>query len=1110
MNRRYISGGFVACLLHSFIFAQSDQAIQKQYSFQYITIDQGLSSNNSRIIAQDAEGYIWVGTPNGVDRFDGNTIIQYRHDPDDSTSLSSNDVSSIFLDSKNNLWISNKEGLDIYNRDYDNFTKFKQGIFNQIKNVLEIVEDKNGKLWFGTDSGLYVYNLNNSQSKYFGNEEDNPYGIPASPVFKLLVDRNNNIWISILNEGIGIYNQSTEKFRFFKNDPDDPTSISGNRIERFYEDSKGRIWMGTFNNGFNLYNPDNSTFTRFIPDPEDSYSTRVRAIFEDYKGNFFVGTRGGLYLMDQDNNSFLHYAHSSHEISTLSQNSILCHLIDQTGCLWFGTFSGGVNYADMNRKMFVHYKSKKDDNHFLNTGNINAILEDTHGNIWVGTTDGINLLNRTTNTFSYFYHDPENDNTIAYNDIKAFELDNKGNMWIGTNRGGLDYYDVKSNTFYHYKHNPEDPNSISGDKIYYLMRDKDNNLWILTNLNIDDQYSSIDILPEGSDKFIHLNEKGYFGFDENEEGDVFIGGINGFWIFSRRDSLFSFISNDSLIDKVHTIRRDSKNRLWIGSEKGLVKYSPEDKSFEWFSEDNGYPIEVVLGILEDNDHNLWISTNSGLIKGVNIVESTDSVTFKVFDKDDGLQSKQFTYNSYYKLSTGEMAFGGINGFNIFYPNEIVDNPIPPNVLLTNLRIFNETTPIGEKVRGRLILKKSIGVTDEIELGRKQNVFTIEFAALHYANPDKNTFKYKLEGFDEEWQYRKASNNFATYSNLPAGKYTFLVTAANYDGVWNKEPARLKITIIPPFWKTWWFYGIVLVIVTGAVAFFIRLREAQLKHDKETLEKKLKEGEKELDKRKAEIEKQKHELEQKEQQERTQKWFNVGMAKFADILSKDKENIEVLSHQLIKNIVQYLEADQGGFFLVNDQDKDNIYLELISHYAYNNEKLKMKVFQTGEGLIGECYKSKKVINIDDVPDSYSKLTSGLGECKLKTLTIIPMIMNDHAIGVIELGSQTKLEGYKIEFLYKLSDNIASVVATFKSNVLIKEMLFQSQKQSEQLQSQEEELRQNMEEMKATQEEADRREGKLRTDVSRLEMKIQEMSKQILDRDKTIIEFQKKKQ
>ena len=852
MKRVLLLKYLILFLFISPVQSLSQQSVQSQYRFKYLTVDQGLSSNNVRSICEDSEGFIWFATLNGVDKFDGQTIVSFRHNPLDSNTISSNELNSVFLDSKNNIWIASSGGLDLYNANNNNFSNFKnKDITWPIGQIFTVAEDKNEKLWFGGSSGLYSYNLNTSEIQHFSNKAGNQHGILPESIYRILVDKNNNLWISVLNEGLHLYSQTEKKFHTFKTDIKDNSTISGQRIERLYEDSKGNIWAGTFDQGLNCYIAESNSFVRTIPDPSNSYSTRVRAIFEDMKGNFFIGTRCGLYIRNDRTGKFALYANEEHSFSKLSQNSINCSYIDKSGTLWIGTFSGGVNYTNLNRKGFIHYSAGKDDNHFLIGANIYSITEDSKGNLWVGGDNGLNYLDKSTYMFQYFTNNPNNSNSISHNDIKALECDNKGNLWIGTNNGGLNYYNVKTGKFKTYKKDPNNPNSIGGNQINGLFNDKDNNLWIVTNSNEKFQFT-IDILPNGSEKFIHLNKKAFLGFDEDKNGDMYFGGVNGFWIFSRKDSIYNFISNDTLINKVNAIKTDSKNRTWVGSSSGLVRYNPEDKSFIRFSNDNGYPISEVFGILEDDSKNLWVSTNFGLIQLTNIIEDVNNFTFRVFDRDDGLQSKQFNFNAYYKCNSGEMVFGGINGFNTFFPNEIVKNAVPPNVVLTDLKIFNKSVPINKKVGGHIVLNKSLMITDEIKLWPKHNVFTLEFAALHYANPEKNTFKFMLDGFDNDWQFQKSSTNFVTYTNLSPGDYTFMLTASNNDGIWNEEPIKLKITILPPFRKTFWFYAICFVLIIIALLTIIRLNARKLNRSKKLLEEKVRDATSEIEKRNSKL------------------------------------------------------------------------------------------------------------------------------------------------------------------------------------------------------------------------------------------------------------------
>ncbi|UCH15749.1 MAG: hypothetical protein JSV22_07220, partial [Bacteroidales bacterium] len=408
---KYLFGLVAALICTSVSYGQSTHIIQNQYKFKYLTIDEGLSNNHVGSVCQDEKGFIWFATQNGVDRYDGQSIVNYRHSPDDSTTISGNDVNVIFSDSRGNLWTGNNGGLDLYNSEMDNFIRFHHSkLDSAIGNVEDIDEDSEGILWIAASTGLYAYNHSTNELEIFRNEPGKINVLPDNTMFRLMVDNDDNVWISIINKGICIYDQDKEKFECFSNDPLDSTSISGNRIERFYQDNAGNIWIGTLNNGLNMFNPLNKTFTRIMPDPENNYAGRVRAIFEDKKGNFFVGTRIGLYM--KNGNEFIPYANTDHNFSTLSQNSLLCSYIDRTGTLWLGTFAGGVNYTNLLRKEFINYRAGAYDNHFLSSPNVYSITEDRSGDLWIGTDNGLNYLDRVTNTFTYFFRDETDPNSI--------------------------------------------------------------------------------------------------------------------------------------------------------------------------------------------------------------------------------------------------------------------------------------------------------------------------------------------------------------------------------------------------------------------------------------------------------------------------------------------------------------------------------------------------------------------------------------------------------------------------------------------------------------------------------------------------------------------------
>jgi len=434
---------------------------QVQFKFRYFTVDEGIIHNNMRGVSQDSSGCIWFVTMDGLNKYNGSEYQTYRHNPEDSTTVLSNDVRYSFTDSKKNVWIGTAKGLNIYNSEFNNFKKFTHpDLKNELGIIADIAEDGNSVLWIGSSIGLVSYNLNTNKlklhpiNKYVGKKPD------ADLVERLIADNTNKIWLSFNNNGICIYDPESCVFRFFVNEPGNLKSLSDNNIERIYQDNNHNIWVGTYNGGLNKFNPVDSSFTRIVIDKDNSLTSRVRAMFEDDEGYLYFGTRGGLYIME-NTNKFTLCGHTDHVFSKLNQNSVCNAYRDNVGGVWLGTYAGGANYADLYRKPFSLYEAKVDNEYFLKNPVVYAITEDKNGNLWIGTDGGLNFLNRKSGKYKYFTHDPNNPNSLTYNDIKCLEWDNEDNLWIGTNRGGLVKYNLKSKKFEEkYMHDPDNPNSL--------------------------------------------------------------------------------------------------------------------------------------------------------------------------------------------------------------------------------------------------------------------------------------------------------------------------------------------------------------------------------------------------------------------------------------------------------------------------------------------------------------------------------------------------------------------------------------------------------------------------------------------------------------------------
>ncbi len=526
--------------------------------------------------------------------------------------------------------------------------------------------------------------------------------------------------------------------------------------------------------------------------------------------------------------------------------------------------------------------------------------------------------------------------------------------------------------------------------------------------------------------------------------------------------------------------------------------------FEVYTTKDGMPNNIVNGILEDDTGNLWISTNKGITKF-----NTEDLAFRNYDKTDGLQGNEYNYTASLKSSRGEFYFGGKNGFNVFRPEDIKENPNKPAIVLTDFQIFNESI---DKVKVRRAARKvyqSISEVDEIKISHKQNVIGFEFSALDYGNPGKNQYKYMLEGFDKDWTEISADKRYASYTNLNGGKYVFRVAGSNSDGLWNEEGLSIKLVVRPPFWKRKSFIIISLLIIVYLVIRYIRERQQKIARDKKMLEDKIKAGMEEVEKQKQEVANKDVELEERIEGDKEQNWYNIGMAKMSDVMSKNKDDLLKLSQRIITEMVEYVGIQQGALYLLNDENESDPYLELMAAYAPDDERLEGKRNNLQEGQIGACFAEKKIIKINNLPEGYANLISGLGESALKNLVVIPLKLNEVAVGVVELLSIEAVADYRIEFVEKAGETLTAILTSLKANVQSRKLLDQQKVQSEELSSQEEELRQNLEEMQATQEESSRRADKLTKHTNEFKEKEKKYLEKIKKLEATIKTFKKKK-
>lgn len=822
-------------LITFIVFAQN-----KPIHFKKLSRDNGLSSNNVNCIFQDKKGFIWLGTRIGLNRYDGTNVIAFRNNEKDPSSLSNNYVTGIVEDNSGAIWVSTAGGgLDRFDRNKGKFEAFKHSDKNDKSistNYISRLEiDKNGKLWLGTSAGLDFFDpVTKSVTKHFVNNPADQKSINDNNIYAVFCDRDNNIWAGTAR-GLNFLDRKTNVFKRFVSDKS-PSSISGNDVRSIFQDTLGRIWVGTFSEGLNLYKPEENTFTHFKNDPANSASLSNNNItnIKQAGGNLYVGTEnGGLNILDMNkwtftsyihddidqssvssnsvdyifkdrqnniwlgiysgganvfvnNTNFEHYQHSTSPFS-LSHNFVLCFFEDSDKKFWIGTDGGGLNLYDRKTGKFSSYKHTNAP-YSINGNYVLAIVEDTEKKLWLGTWgDGVSVFDKKTGKFTTLKHDKTQTNSLRNNDIYIIAITPDKKIWFSTYGDGLDSYDPKTKQFEHHFYDPKVPGSLCNNIVNTLLTDRSGRLWIGTE---DGNISRYD--PK-TGKFIakNVSDKG--------------------------------ITDDPVI----SISQDHHGILWLATVKGLIRYDPETEQHKRYTTEDGLINNSTQAVVEDELGMLWVSTSSGL-------SMFDPVRkrFQNYSAGYGLQANEFKQKSGYKDSNGIMYFGGINGFNKFNPRSLAPGKHTFPIVLTNLKIFNKDVKVSTD--GSTPLEKDISETSSITLSHDKSFISLEFAALDYTFAGEK-YAYILEGFDKEWNY-VGSNNSAVYTNLPPGNYTFKVKAQNFSGSWTEGINNLSITITPPFWTTWWFRILSLLLIVWLIYAVYRYRVNSIIAQKAGLEK----------------------------------------------------------------------------------------------------------------------------------------------------------------------------------------------------------------------------------------------------------------------------------
>ena len=935
---RFTFGRTYTLLLILLTFNTNGQ--QRTLNFKGLTLDDGLSQSTINCILQDKKGFIWIGTRGGLNRYDGTSFKVFLHNPSDSTSISNNIIYSIYEDKSGLIWVGTQEGLSVFDHATQAFTVFKKNISPGIglsHNIVKsVIEDNEGNYWIATNGGgLNKIVLkegsgsikNRAEFTYYRYEGENDQSLGSNYLTALLADRNGYVWIGTRENGLDKFDPKTGfTLHYLK---EQKYSISDNRINALYQDRQGDVWVGTQDGLSRLRSKSgakgfykNERIYRYAHNEKYSNSisnSSVLSIVQGASGLIWIGTDGGgLNKFDKRNGLFTHYKNDVNNPNSIKNNNVRCIYDDVVGMLWVGT-NAGISQLGSQRKRFKTYQRDGMSANTISSNYVQALYKERNGITWIGTADGgLNRLNTRTGKITHYttvgiydsgikrvVRNPEADNkkkrrkrkkkknaakpfvppkNLSDMRVLAIHRDVRNTLWVGTGGGGLNKLDLRSQRFEHYKANIANPDSLSHNTVRVIFEDRRGTIWLGTEgggLNRFNRRKFKRYLKEPNNPN-GLTSNDIRAIAQDKNGKLWIGTYGGgLNMFDPKTEEFKPFLKQKGKQKglssniIFCLRFDKAGILWIGTSEGLNKYDINNDQFKVYTTSNGLPNNLIYGILDDGRGNLWLSTNKGLSR-FNI----ETEEFNNYDRKDGLQSNEFIPGAFSMSKNGEMLFGGINGYNSFYPAHVKDNQHIPRVVVTDFKLFNK--PVTFRTPDSP-LSKDISETTEITLSHEDAVFSFDFVALNFTNAEKNQYAYKMEHFDPDWNYI-GNRTYANYTNLAPGEYTFRIKASNNDGIWNEEGTAIKIKILPPFWETWWFKVLTFVAFLFLGFLLYKLRVKRIEYKKELLEKEvavrtaqvvsqrdeLEKKRKALEKKKREIEKQNHLLAEKTEEILTQR------------------------------------------------------------------------------------------------------------------------------------------------------------------------------------------------------------------------------------------------
>lgn len=799
---------------------------QNDFNFIALTTKNGLSSNTVNAILQDRNGLVWFATSDGLNKFDGTNFAVYTHNDADSTSIPSNVIKALLQDRSGRLWVgTGGGGLVYYDQHKDVFSSFEgdggMGKKSQF-NVNTLYEDRSGNIWVGTFGGYRVINPKTLKVKNVEINQLFDHRINALAILSFMEDSAGFMWMGT-NNGLLRLDLKSNNIEVFLPSPSDPYSISNKNIKTIVKDNQGKIFFGT-GNGLSMLLPDRRSFKTFFRSGKSLFPLSEDMIYNASlapDNKLWIGTEDGVSIFDCKMQTFSSVKPDKRKTFSLSHKSVWSVCIGKTGIIWLGTYQGGVNKLDPNLALFNLKRSNPFDPKGLSSPVVTSFAEYKPGEVFVGTDGGgLHLFDRRTGLFSHIDIKSKTDRANRPLAIQAIELDKQKQLWIGTFQNGLFVYDTRSATYQQFLADNKE-NGISQNDIFFVKQDSKGLIWIGTN------GSGVDVFDPKTRKFLRFHNNGLpkmplNGFmraiAEDANGDIWLGsngtGIavyhpqnNNFTLYNKKNSQ---LSDDLVLSMLH----DKKGNVWVGTNGGLNLFHRDSGKFTHFKESNGLANSFVYKILEDESGMIWLSTDKG-------ISCIDPITKKIknFGRPNGVQDSPFVLGSGISTADGELYFGGQDGFNYFSPKVLPTYNVMPDVILTELKVANNTVFPGADAP----IQEQISLAKEITLNYGQN-FSISYVALNFTAPQQNHYSYKLAGLDKDWN-EVGREKTAYYTNLDPGDYVFQVRASNNEGVWNRKITTIAVHVLPPIWRRFYAYLFYIAVIAGLL-FYSRQRSIQ--------------------------------------------------------------------------------------------------------------------------------------------------------------------------------------------------------------------------------------------------------------------------------------------